>query len=326
MMEKHFFFIGHFAIDIVIKNKTEHEPSLGGSVSFGSLGLRAYTKNASIQIISNCGSKNLESALLNDLRKKNIDLQGIKWSDSCNTNFILEYFDHTRQLTLKSRSPDLEFSDIPKEHMKNPPDVVILAPLCNEISYDYVATILKQFPKALIGIDLQGFIRKIDDKGKVSYIPDEKIILNMRKIMNLIGERLILKGSEVEMKLLAGGSEDLNSVMEKFDAYNLKGLFIMTLGESGSMIIKYGQKLLKIPAFSSNGVKDETGAGDVYFAIFLYEYINSDMSWSAVKESACLASAAASFLVEEIGPSGFESKKNIKKRIEKRNYILQRKL
>ena len=49
-MDKHFFFIGHFAIDIVIKNKNEYKPNLGGSVSFGSLGLRAYTKNAKIQI------------------------------------------------------------------------------------------------------------------------------------------------------------------------------------------------------------------------------------------------------------------------------------
>ena len=143
----------------------------------------------------------------------------------------------------------------------------------------------------------------------------------MRKIIDLVGERLILKGSEIEMKLLAGGSEDLDEVMAHFDDFNLKGLYIMTLGEAGSMLIMHGEDLLYIPAFASKGVVDETGAGDVYFAIFLHEYINSDMSWDSVQKAACLASSAASFLVEAIGTAGFETKEEVLKRVKSKNYI-----
>lgn len=95
----------------------------------------------------------------------------------------------------------------------------------------------------------------------------------------------------------------------------------MTLGEGGSMILKNGEKLLKIPAFKPKTVVDETGAGDVYLAIFLCELINSDMSWNAVENAGYSASAAASFLIEKKGPTGFETKNKVLKRIESKNYV-----
>ena len=148
-------------------------------------------------------------------------------------------------MTLKSRSPNLNFKSIPKEYIENPPDVIVLVPLCNEISIDYVSQIIEKFPNVYIGIDIQGFIRKIDESGRVSYIYDNEIISNMKYIINLIGNKLILKGSEEEMKLLASQSEDLDKVMNHFLNYETDGLFIMTLGEKGSRIIKKGKRLLK---------------------------------------------------------------------------------
>lgn len=313
------FFAGHFAIDTIIRFKHERKPSLGGSVSYCSLALSTYTKDVNISIISNLGKLNFNDHFLDIVRNRNINLEGIKWSDTNNTNFVLDYFNHSRTLTLKSRSPNLSFEDLPQKYLNNPPEVIVLVPLCSEITYDYVSKILEHFPNTYIGIDLQGFLRKIDDQGIVSYILDEQIISNMNNIMNLIGERLILKGSEVEMKLLSN-KDDLNEVMNYFHDSEFKGLFIMTLGESGSMITKQGYQTFKIPAFKSRSVIDETGAGDVYLAIFLYEFICSDKSWEAVKKAAYLASSAASFLVERNGPDGFEAKDKIIERVNNRNY------
>ena len=314
-------FVGHFSVDSIVKDKIKNIPTLGGSVSFGSLSLNTYSPDINIGIISIIGKENFDDQLLDKVRNRNIDLTGIKWVDLDNTNFVLDYYDHSRTLTLKSKSPDLDFRDIPNSYIENPPEVIILAPLCNEISHEYVSLILKEFPNALIGIDLQGFIRKINEDGLVSYVQERNIIRNMRKIIDLVGERLILKGSEIEMKLLAGGSEDLDEVMAHFDDFDLKGLYIMTLGEAGSMLIRHGEELLFIPAFASSGVVDETGAGDVYFAIFLHEYINSDTSWDSVRQAACLASSAASFLVEEVGTAGFKAKEAVLERVKSKNYI-----
>ena len=287
---------------------------MGGSVSFGSLALRAYVQDVSISIISNLGKKNFENSLLDLLKNKNIDLEGLKWYDTNNTNFILDYTDHSRTLTLKYKSPNLEFDNIPRKYFHDQPDVIVLVPICNEISYKYIKRILQHFPNAYIGIDLQGFIRKIDKKGRVSYIQDKKIISNMKKIMDLIGDKLILKGSEEEMKM-----EFFK--MEFFKDNDYKGLYIMTLGEKGSMITKKGKNTLKIPAFKPRTVIDETGAGDVYFAIFLYELLISDGSWESIENAGYIASSAASFLVEKIGPVGVKSKEQVMHRVNSKNYI-----
>lgn len=315
------FFAGHFAVDDVIRFKRLSKSTLGGSVSYSSLALRTYTQDAKISIISHIGKQNFNNSLLDVVKNKNIDLRGIKYSNVENTNFILDYFDHTRTLTLKSRSPNLEFKDIPQEYLNNPPDVIVLVPLCNEISFEYIMQISKKFPNVYMGIDLQGFIRNIDENGKVSYIYNKQIISNLNKIIDSIGDRLILKGSEEEMKLLANEYNDLQKVMNYFGDYDTNGIFIITLGEKGSMIYKKGNLMLKIPAFKPKKVIDETGAGDVYFSIFLYEFSHSDKSWDSIKKLAFLASAAASFLVEKKGPSGFVIKKKVLKRIRRKDYI-----
>ena len=180
-------FIGHLAIDTIIRFKRLNKPSIGGTVSFGSLALRKYSTLPNIGLISRIGSKNFNNSLLKIFRNKNIDLFGLKWSDTLNTNFVLDYVNHSRTLTLKSRSPDLNFSDFPNSYRTKQPDIIVLSPFCNEISYDYVSPILKEFPNAFIGIDLQGFIRNIDNEGKVSYIPENQTIKNMcKKIYKII--------------------------------------------------------------------------------------------------------------------------------------------
>jgi sugar/nucleoside kinase (ribokinase family) len=313
------FFIGHIAIDTIIRFHKEHTPTLGGSVSFGSLSLRTYTNDVDISIITHLGSQNFDKSLLSLIEDNFIDVKGVKWSKTHNTNFVLDYFNHSRSLTLKSRSPNLDFKDIPESYLKNPPDVILLAPLCNEISYNYISEITRHFPNAYIALELQGFIRKIDN-GHVSIVRDKNIISTTEKIIDLIGNNLILKGSEEEMKILSG-EEELYKVMDYFRGFESEGLFMMTLGEGGSLIINKNDEILKIPAFKSRGVVDETGAGDVYFAIFLYEFIRSDKSWVSVKEAAYLASSAASFNVEQTGPYGFETKPIVLERMNLKNYI-----
>ena len=313
------FFIGHIAIDTIIRFHKEHNPTLGGRVSFGSLSLRTYTKEVDICIISHLGSKDFDKSLLSLIEDNFIDTRGVKWSDTHNTNFVLDYFNHSRSLTLKSRSPNLDFKNIPETYLKNPPDIILLAPLCNEISYNYVSDIVKHFPNAHVALELQGFIRNIEN-GHVSLVRDKNIISTIEKIIDLVGNKLILKGSEEEMKFLSG-EEELYRVMDYFHGFESEGLFITTLGEGGSLIINKNDEILKIPAFKSRGVVDETGAGDVYFAIFLYEFIRSDKSWVSVKDAANLASCAASFNVEQTGPYGFETKPNVIERMNLKNYI-----
>jgi sugar/nucleoside kinase (ribokinase family) len=293
---------------------------LGGTVTFGSIALKTYTNSVKISIISNLGVQNFNKSLLKHFNDKNIDFSGVKMFETNNTNFELNYSNHSRRLTLKSCSPKLIFENIPEKILATSPNILVLAPLCNEISFEYVSKIVNKFPNTYIGIDLQGFIRYIDDNGEVSYVRDEAIISNMIKIIRLIGDRLILKGSEVEMKLVSNHKEP-QEIMDYFKTFENKAIYIMTMGEAGSLILKNGENLLRIPAYKPKRVLDETGAGDVYLTIFLYELLNSDMTWEEIEKNAHLASAAASFLVEKKGPKGFQTRKKILKRVASKNYI-----
>ncbi|MHA1725105.1 MAG: carbohydrate kinase family protein [Promethearchaeota archaeon] len=313
-------FTGHFAIDTVIRFNQEFSPTLGGSVAYCSLSLREYAKDVDISIISNLGMTNFDDKLLEEFGDgSGIDISGIKKFQKRNTNFVLDYRNHSRSLTLRSKSPNLKFKDIPKSHLEHPPDVVVFVPLCNEISLQYIRKFIRTFPNAYFGIDLQGFIRSFDAKGKVQLIREKRLLKKMDRIIRIIGDRLILKGSEEEIKFLTG-LEDLNEIMNYFRKY--KGLFIMTLGEKGSLIVKGNSEVMKIPAFKADKVEDETGAGDVYFAIFLYEFLNSDKSWESIKKAGMLASVAASFEVEKKGPRGFKPKEMVLERL-KNNVIIE---
>lgn len=314
-----FFFFGHFAIDTIIRHQKKNVPTLGGSVTFGSLALRKYAPNVKISIISNIGRLNLNENFLKIFEEKDIDLQGITHFDDNNTNFVLDYSNHSRSLILQSKSPDLKFGDIPSAYLENPPDAIILAPICGEISKKYVHNICKAFPGVPIGIDAQGFLRSIDEEGTVSLVRDTKLIEEILEIIDIIGERLIFKGSEEEMKIVCG-RDNFDEIMEFFDDSRFKGISIMTLGDKGSMLTKTGKPLKIIPAFKPKVLADETGAGDVYLAILMYELIKTNKDWVSIETAALKASAAASYLVEQIGPSGFKDKNKVLERVKTKNY------
>jgi hypothetical protein len=294
---------------------------LGGSVSYCSLALSSYTQNVELSIISHIGEQNFDKTFLNVLKTQNVNLEGITYSNVKNTKFELHYYNDKRTLYIKSKSPKLEFNTIPSKYLKNPPDAIALVPLCNEITYDYIKKLVTSFPNVYFGIDLQGFIRSFDKDGKVSYSSNQENRGLINRIVELIGDKLILKGTEEEMSLLANQHDDPYGLMHFFDRFNSNGLFIMTLGECGSLIFKKDHTILEIPAFIPKKVTDETGAGDVYFSIFLYEFLLSNKSMKALEYAALLASAASSFLVEEQGPSGTVSKDLVLRRVKEKNYI-----
>ena len=96
----------------------------------------------------------------------------------------------------------------------------------------------------------------------------------------------------------------------------------MTLGEKGSLIVKGNSEVMKIPAFKADKVEDETGAGDCFMAVLLTELVKSTKSPESnlakkhLMRCATLASAASSFLIEQPGPRGFSSRKEILHRVQ----------
>jgi sugar/nucleoside kinase (ribokinase family) len=103
-----------------------------------------------------------------------------------------------------------------------------------------------------------------------------------------------VKPNELEAEIITGLQDRVEAAKElvKWGAR----VAIVTLGEKGSVVYD-GKACLMIPAYKTVAL-DPTGAGDVYAGAFLTEYSRT----RDVASSCLYASAAASIMVENVGP------------------------
>jgi sugar/nucleoside kinase (ribokinase family) len=83
------------------------------------------------------------------------------------------------------------------------------------------------------------------------------------------------------------------------------------MGGKGA-VLSAEKTVYNIPACKPEALLDPTGAGDAFISGFLTEFSrNKDAFWSA-----CVGSAAASFVVEGLGPTCLGRREGIYKRAE----------
>jgi sugar/nucleoside kinase (ribokinase family) len=185
-------------------------------------------------------------------------------------------------------------ADVPADlHAK----AIHVAPVANEVSFEVVEH-LKQCTDVL-SLDPQGLLRSFDEAGNVT----ENNSLDAR-IFSLIN---IYKSSQKEIYKLTGESE-LKPAIKAIHDVGVETV-IVTMGSKGSVLSVEGAQY-NIAACPSQVVVDPTGAGDVFMGGFLTEYLRQKESlWCA-----CVGSAAASMVVEGLGPTCFGKKEEIYQR------------
>jgi sugar/nucleoside kinase (ribokinase family) len=287
--------VGHFAIDsIFLPSRSGPFVVLGGSVTYVSFVTKRLDE--SVSIISKVGG-DFPEAYMWWLRQEGIDLSGvIKLENDRTTRFELEYSKDlsNRTMRLKSRASPINLSDLPNSLRAR---AIHIAPIAGEISYE-VVEYLKGCTEVL-SLDPQGLLRSFDDAGNVTYCsPVDKRLLNLVNIY---------KSSQDEISTLTGHS-DLNSAIRAVHDFGVETVLV-TLGIKGA-VLSVEETLYKIPPCNSMVVVDPTGAGDVFIGGFLTEYVRQkDSLWCA-----CVGSAAASLVVEGIGPTFFGEKEEIYRR------------
>ena len=179
-------------------------------------------------------------------------------------------------------------------------------PIFQEIDFKLVSFI-KENSKGEISLSLQGLVRQVkNDKIYIASIP------GLDKILKLVD---LLFANEAEIKTLLSnvGLKDLNSI-------NKLGprVVVVTRGEKGSAVFS-DKTCFYIPLVKTKEVKDPTGAGDAFVGGFISEYLKS----RNIELAALIGSAAASFVVENYGPSRFPKDSNeIFERLKKPNFAL----
>lgn len=287
--------VGHFSIDsILLPDRKAPFVVLGGSAAYVSLASRRL--GAKVSVISKVGG-DFPEAYLWWLSQEGVDLSGVvKDENAQTTRFELEYNKDLsgRLLRLNSRAPSITVEDI---HDSVKAEAIHIGPIAGEITYDVVER-LRDCADVLC-LDPQGLVRNFGENGSVSLGP-----LTDRRILGLVD---IFKSSSKEIAAVTG-LPNLESCIEAVHSFGPR-IVIVTLGADGA-IVSVENEIHDVPAYKPEKLVDPTGAGDAFIGAFLTEYVRGeDCAWCSH-----VGSAAASLVVEAIGPTFFGDKDEIYRR------------
>jgi len=164
---------------------------------------------------------------------------------------------------------------------------LLLGPVLYELEMEAVVDLIRSAPGEVF-LDPQGMLRRLGNDGEVEHFCERK---TFKRLVGLVD---FIKPNELEAQVITGLRDHAESARElvKWGA----DVAIVTLGENGSVVCDRDE-CHSVPAFKTTAV-DPTGAGDVYAGAFLAEY-----SRTGDLGASCLyASAAASIMVESVGP------------------------
>ncbi|HEY1297226.1 MAG TPA: PfkB family carbohydrate kinase [Chloroflexota bacterium] len=205
------------------------------------------------------------------------------------TCFVNDYSSGKRQQSIESIAEKLTYDQILPE-WRHPP-VVHLGPLCQEID----TAIVERFPRSLIGVTPQGWMRDWDEAGVVHAVDWADAARVFRK-----AHVVIISENDVADR----------GVIREWA--NRARMLVVTLGDRGCDVYRQGgSEPYHAPAFRSAAEVDPTGAGDVFAAAFLWHLHKQNGDW---KTAADWANCVASFAVEKRGVSGVPKLADVEKR------------
>ena len=286
--------VGHFAIDAISLPKRPHPfVVIGGSAVYTAL--VAKRLDSTVKTISKVGG-DFPDAYIWWLQKEGIDVSGVaKLDTDKTTRFELKYSKDLvkRILKLTSKASSITLKDLPDSLRTK---AVHIAPIAGEIPQDVIAHMRNC--TGVVSLDPQGLLRRFNNAGNFRYRPIDKSLLSLVTIYK----------SSLREVIAATRRSDMHSAIKAIHDCGVETV-IVTLGAKGA-VLSVGGTSYRIPAFESTVMVDPTGAGDGFIGGFLTEYIRQkDSLWCA-----CVGSAAASLVVEGIGPTSIGENKEIYRR------------
>ena len=203
--------------------------------------------------------------------------------------FVNEYVNGRRRQTIESVAERLTYEQLLPE-WRNPP-IVHLGPLCQELD----PLLVTRFPRSLIGVTPQGWLRAWDEDGLVHAVDWAE------------AERVLARADAVVI------SEDDVADRTIIEEWARRArMLVVTLGDRGCDVYRAGEAgPHHSPAFRSGAELDPTGAGDVFAAAFFWHLHQSGGDWQTAAD---WANCVASFVVEKRGVAGVPKLAEVEKR------------
>jgi hypothetical protein len=190
----------------------------------------------------------------------------VQQPSSVTTTFENRYEAGVRVQLLHACAPALTLDDVPKSWLAAP--IVHLGPLAQDLCPELALC----FPDALLGITPQGWLRAWDDEGRVHACAWER------------PEPVLQRADAVVLSIEdAGGDWPL---VERWAA--AAKVLVVTDAERGAIVYHRGLRRLFPPPRVD--VRDPTGAGDIFAAVYFIEYHTRRDPWDAAQRAVWITS------------------------------------
>jgi sugar/nucleoside kinase (ribokinase family) len=150
-----------------------------------------------------------------------------------------------------------------------------------------VAFIRELSARAKVSLDVQGFLRTVENK--------QVVLTDWADKMETLQYIDILKANDQEMEVITGCS-DIRQGAALLHKWGVKEV-VITLGSKGSVLFIDGSYYY-IPVFVPETIADTTGCGDTYMA----GYLSQRILGKGPQEAGEFASAIAALKIESHGP------------------------
>lgn len=281
--------VGHATVDVNVFPHGVIENVLGGAPTYAGFALASLGRD--VGIVSKIG-QDFPDYFPPLFSKFGLNTEGILVTEGKTTKFENTYTEEGEREQVCEEVADPIFEgDIPQAYLNA--RSFYFSPVMDEVSPETLSTISDKENIAMI--DPQGLFRKIGDSGKIDLEVPENLedYLSRVEIVKIGKEEFnsFRKSEEEVLEALVGMGPDIA---------------ILTLGEDGCKVLSEGEvtsiKSLDVEA------EDLTGAGDVFGASFLSNYLET----GDPLDSARFATAASGLKIEYKGPTGFPSKEEVK--------------
>ena len=271
-----FLAIGHITRDLRGQTHT-----IGGAVSYAALTASRLGMDAAV--LTSVAKEDLQAA--RDLTGARV----VSGPSPVTTVFENLYEGDDRKQRIHTMADPVSPGGLPEGWQGCP--VVLLAPVAGEVDPSFAAL----FPRSLLGVSPQGWMRRWDSEGWVD-----------RKCWS--GRGVIDRADVVVVS-----EADFSSGRLPPSWLKDRAIVVLTHGRDGATVV-HGGRRLRVPPYPAQEV-DPTGAGDVFAAAYLisyYEYESGDSLGSAL-----FASCAASLSVESPRLRGIPTRERVLERMEK---------
>lgn len=281
---------GHVTVDVNIITDGVVENVLGGTPTYTGFALTSLGEE--VGVISKLG-QDFPEHFPPLFSKFGLNTEGMLVTSGKTTKFENKYSENgEREQTCEEVADPIRPEDIPQAYLDA--EGFYISPVMDEIPPETLEKISEE-GKGITIFDPQGVFRKLEDSGKISLEKPDNLENYLKNVE-------IVKVGKDELKVFDKSSEKvLEDLVEKGPE-----IAILTLGEEGCKVLSDGE-ITKIESLAVEA-EDLTGAGDVFGAAFLSNYLKTKDPIDAAK----FANAAAGLKIKYKGPTGFPSEEEIK--------------